>query len=116
MESALVRCVYPKLTWGDQGPTDQILEGKSTWEESCKFRLINGPPAAKLGQYLPITNTSACPKGEPAIGWNSTCEAPYVIKPKRKKKPLACRNGTWGSDHPQCKESESEITSPMDMY
>ena len=61
-----------------------------------------------------------CPNREPIVGTQSSCttqadlEAMKASK-KKKRKPLACRNGTWSPDHPQCKESESAITSPMDM-
>ena len=68
----------------------------------------------------------SCPTKPPEIGWRSSCtqalgsdvKPHYVggVPPKKKnKKPLACRNGTWSPNHPQCKESESAITSPMDM-
>ncbi len=60
-----------------------------------------------------------CPDREPIIGTNSSCvtqaDLDKIQVSKTKKKPLACRNGTWSPNHPQCKESESTITSPMDI-
>ena len=109
---AVVACEYDPAWWGSDGPSDPLLVGKSTW--NCPFSLWGGPGSMKAGTKVPVTYSAKCPKGEPALGWNSTCEAPYIVK-TTKKKPLACRNGTWSPDHPQCKEAESAITSPMDM-
>ena len=71
------------------------------------------------GQSLKAVVDPKCPDREPIIGTQSSCttqsDLDEIQAAKKKKKPLACRNGTWSPDHPQCKESESAITSPMDM-
>ena len=97
---------------GSQGPSDPLLKGKSTWK--CPFSPYGGPGAAQINTRVPIQTNSDCPAGEPALGWNSTCEAPYIEKLKTKL-PLACRNGVWSKDHPKCQLLEKKITSPMDM-
>ena len=72
------------------------------------------------GQSLKAVVDPKCPDREPIIGTQSSCTTQSDLDEiqaakKKRKKPLACRNGTWSPDHPQCKESESAITSPMDM-
>ena len=95
---------------------DPLLEGKG-WECPGEEKyLLRGAP-------VKTTTSSKCPLREPIIGTSSSCTTQADIEEveerkaakKKKKKPLACRNGTWRPNHPQCKESESAITSPMDM-
>jgi len=70
-------------------------------------------------QIVKAVQDPKCPLTEPIIGTQSSCftqsKLDQIKSKKKNKKPLACRNGTWGPNHPQCKESEAEITSPMDM-
>ena len=71
-------------------------------------------------QSLKAVVDPKCPDREPIIGTQSSCTTQAELDKieeakKKKKKPLACRNGTWSPEHPQCKDSESAITSPMDM-
>ena len=97
----VVKCTYNSLWWGIQGPNDPLLVGKSTWD--CPFSPWGGPGRLKPGVEVPVTNSDLCPEGEPAIGWNSTCEAPYIIKTKKekpireKKKPVKinCNSPVW---------------------
>lgn len=92
---------------------DDLLAGKSTWK--CKYHAFWGPGHLRVGSAsVGIGNDLNCPTGQPAIGWNSTCEAPYISK-KKNKLPMACRNGVWDKDHPKCQRSEIKIPSPMDM-
>ena len=108
----VVKCTYNSLWWGIQGPNDPLLVGKSDWD--CPFSPWGGPGRLKIGQEVSITKSSDCPAGEPAVGWNSTCEAPYIVKIKKtNKKPMACRNGVWDENHPKCRDAG--ITSSMDM-
>ena len=93
---------------------DSLLEGKG-WEcQGQKKLLLTGPP-------IKATTSNKCPMREPIIGTPSSCTTQADIdlmkleSMKKKKKPLACRNGTWSPNHPQCKDSEEQITSPMDM-
>ena len=75
------------------------------------------------GPTIKASTNPECPDKEPILGVPSSCITQADIEKaeerkaakKKKKKPLACRNGTWSPNHPQCKESESAITSPMDM-
>ena len=108
----VVRCTYNAAMWGIQGPNDPLLKGKSNWK--CPFSPWGGPGRLKPGVEVPVTNSEQCPQGEPAIGWNSTCEAPYIKKVKTKL-PMACRNGVWDKDHPKCQVKEDRVMSPMDM-
>lgn len=34
-----------------------------------------------IGARAEVFYNSACPEGEPAFGWNSTCDAPYIELP-----------------------------------
>ena len=91
---------------------DELLEGKSNWK--CKYHAWWGPRRLRVGNAsVPIGNDPNCPSGVPSIGWNSTCEAPYVKVKKKNKKPMACKNGVWDKNHPKCRDEG--ITSPMDM-
>ena len=68
-----------------------------------------------------------CPLEEPERGRRNSCQNGLseeeifestnpLIKgdtPRKKRLPLACKNGVWDKNHPMCKERE--ITSPMDM-
>ena len=96
---------------------DPLIAGKSSWK--CPYKFVvgffnSGRGQLRLGAVTPIGNDSLCPAGEPKIGWNSTCEAPYIVSNK-KKLPMACRNGVWDKDHPKCQLPEIKIPSPMDM-
>jgi len=104
----VVKCTYNSLWWGIQGPNDPLFVGKSTWE--CPFSLWGGPGRLKPGVEVPVTNSDLCPKGEPAIGWNSTCEAPYIKKIKKKtvktdvysgSVKINCDSPVW-RDKPRC--------------
>ena len=63
---------------------DPIIAGKSTW--SCGMTAFQWGGSMRLGALGKIRYTSACPPGPPRIGWNSTCEEPYITKKKKKVK------------------------------
>ena len=76
-----VECEYEGLP-SLFGSHDELLAGKSTWK--CKYHMWWGPGQLKVGSAsVEVGNDPNCPKGEPAIGWNNTCEAPYTIKSKK---------------------------------
>ncbi len=113
---APVRCHY-EASFGQffKGHSD-FLGGKSDWK--CKYNAWYGPGLLRLEkETVRIGTNPNCPPGEPALGWNSTCEAPYIKKEKKKKNklPMACRNGVWAKDDPKCQLPEETIPSPMDM-
>ncbi len=39
----------------------------------------------ELGPKVRIGNDRNCSKGEPKIGWNSTCNSPYIESPKSER-------------------------------
>ena len=90
------------------GKSDPLLRNKN-WV--CK----GFSPLARFGYSTTRAfNDPNCPVREPSPGWKSTCDE--EIGPiRKKKKPLACRNGVWDESHPMCKDEEQKITSPMDM-
>ncbi len=112
----VVRCKYAWHGLGDARGNDPLVGGKSDW--ACTYDLLFGNGVLRLGaSIVPITNDSKCPVGEPALGWNSTCEAPYKTSLKKTvntKLPSACIDGTWHKDHARCRYFE-KVTSPIDM-
>ena len=79
----LVKCDYSNQNewrFGKPGGHDQLVAGKSNWECDIKGSWFD----EKIGvltmgdSVIPASHDSKCPDGEPAIGWNSTCEAPYL--------------------------------------
>ena len=112
----VVYCRFANIGFGQARGNDPLVGGKSNWK--CGFDwFLHGQGVLQLQpEKLSITNDPKCPPGEPALGWNSTCEAPYIKKEKKKNKlPMACRNGVWAKDHPKCQLPEETVTSPMDM-
>tara|TARA_X000000950_G_scaffold199506_1_gene240246 strand:- start:751 stop:1218 length:468 start_codon:yes stop_codon:yes gene_type:complete len=72
----VVRCKYAWHGLGDARGNEPLIAGKSDWK--CTFDLLFGNGILRLGaSIVPVTNDSKCPDGNPALGWNSTCEAPY---------------------------------------
>ena len=47
----------------------KLWKCKAYWGEQLMLR---------LGDQTRVQNKSTCPQGEPKIGWNSTCDAPYI--------------------------------------
>ena len=92
---------------------DPIVAGKSTWK--CPITAFEWAGSLRLGALGEIGYTPACPPGPPRVGWNSTCEAPYIKTRTRRKLPMACQKGIWEIDDPRCQLSEEKIVSPMDM-
>lgn len=64
------------------GRNSPILGGRM-WKCSPHFGEDRGN--LELGPKVRIGNNRNCPKGEPKIGWNSTCNSPYVEPPKSER-------------------------------
>ncbi len=99
----IVRCEVEKNVYSNFfSNNDDLLAGKSNWK--CKYHAWWGPGHLRVGSAsVEIGNDPNCPRGEPAIGWNNTCEAPYITKTKKKKttkekkKPvnINCNSPVW---------------------
>ena len=70
-----VECRY--LTY--RAPHSALLAGKA-WK--CKSKALT---IMKLtpGVSVRMIYDSKCPEGKPEIGWNSTCDYPYIEPPKK---------------------------------
>jgi hypothetical protein len=76
-----VRCEYNSAGFNALGH-DRILggkkdiSGKDVW--GCKYSFWHGAGVLRLSGGLTRTsNNPACPEGEPAIGFNSTCQTKF---------------------------------------
>ena len=68
-----VKCDYPMNTFKAAKGHDQMVAGKSNWK--CKQHFFKGVGLLTLGEeFTKAENNPICPKTEPALGWNSSCE------------------------------------------
>ena len=69
-------CMEVKCYWGTLGPRsvghDQRVAGKANW--GCKKNFWYGAGIMKLEGNARASLNPSCPPGEPAIGYNSTCQ------------------------------------------
>tara|TARA_R100000951_G_scaffold25121_3_gene21251 strand:- start:1957 stop:2574 length:618 start_codon:yes stop_codon:yes gene_type:complete len=67
-----VKCLYSPSGLGyDQGH-DQRVAGKANWK--CKYSFWQGAGVMQLVGSARASLNPSCPPGEPAIGYNSTCQ------------------------------------------
>ena len=62
-------------------PHDISLSGKM-WRCKKGIYFLDGI-GLQFGDNIRIGNDPSCPKGEPQIGWNSTCNSPYKEPTKK---------------------------------
>ena len=67
-----VKCRYSASGMGYDTGHDQRVAGKSNW--GCKYSFWHGAGVVYLEGNARASINSECPKGEPEIGYNSTCD------------------------------------------
>ena len=67
-----VKCKYNPSGVGYDTGHDQRVAGKSNW--GCKYSFWYGAGVMYLEGNARMSMNSACPPGEPEIGYNSTCD------------------------------------------
>ena len=112
----------------DEFSHDRKLAGKG-W--SCKDRrgldTFFNVSLRFTGPAVRATTDRRCPLVEPEYARRNSCQNGLseqqifdstnpLIKgdtPRKKKLPMACKNGLWDENHPKCREGV--IASPMDL-
>ncbi len=67
--------------WAGYTQATQLL-GKKKWR--CQ-RSLRGGHNLQVDKQVRIGINPNCPKGEPKIGWQSTCDSPYKEPPKSQR-------------------------------